>query len=369
MKKFYLYLLVGSMFLVISFSYKDVNRAYYAQVNQANQNIYLNDFAGAKTNLENAFKENRQPYYHDIYKLIYCNSKLEIVDENLYLIKKLIHEKNVNPKLLKYQLNGLLTPLEIDSLNSYEYQEINSSLKKTLLELYDYDQSIRDYSECREIEDSKLQRKCFDRKFAFRDSIDAINAISFLKILNQYGIPSEDDLGVYLRGSSFRYNTLFFILGIHFLQTDSKEKIIELYKKGLEEGKFHPELYASVYDFMLDNAKVSPGRKFLSTTVNIVDKKWYKPFIYYTESNMDSINRNRNRIGLDSFHIFQKQVVSDLICKKGGKIIPIISYPRYSEYPAGIVELAFKKENMDLKPYEIGIDSISIECNCQNRVF
>lgn len=360
---FYIILLI-----VTSFSNENLNREYYKLINQANKDIYNTNFSNAKKNIIRAFNITDEPYYHDIYKLIYCNFKLNDSTDNIKLLNQLVIDKKINPKLLKHQLKRILTENEITNLEILAYKENNSVIRSELLELFDYDQQIRDYTECDKMKGGEIKTQCYKSKFAYRDSIDELNAKIFLDIIERNEIPSENKIGVYLRGTSLSYNQIFYILGIHFLQTNSKNEIFEIYSNGLEQNKFHPELFAAVNDFKFDNEKASYGKKLLSTTINNVANKRYKPFIHYTKSNMDSINNNRISIGIDSFRVFQKQVISDLLCKKDGDIIPIISFPRFTEYPPGLIKAAFEKEKMKMNSYEINSDLIYSECNCQNRV-
>jgi len=368
-------LLIVSLFLIfVSFLENEPGNLddYYLLINQSNRHLYYGNFMEAKRDLDRAFEINGNPYYHDIYKMIFCNSKVKESRDNLKWLKKLVEDKNIHPKLVKFQLKGLLSKSETAFLDNTIYIERKSDVKTELLKLIEIDQNIRDYSKCDSIADAQVGNNCMKNLFSKRDSVDEINALKFINIISAYGIPSENDIGVYLKGTdkTESFNNLFYIFGIHFLQTSSKDKIYDIFSRGLQEGKFHPELFGAIYDFRQDNEeKFSLGEKMLNSTIVKVDGKLYKPFIHYTTQNLDSINNNRICIGLDSFYIVQRQILSDLICEKQGKTIPIHSFPQFVDYSYGFVKAAFEKENMDLKTYELRTEIISKECKCTEKVF
>lgn len=368
-------LLTISLFIIFISSSKNKSSSsdnYYLFVNQGDRNLYYANFTEAKRHLYLAFEINNNPYYHDIYKMILCNSKIKNGQDNLKWLEKLVEDKNIHPKLIKFQLKGLLSESDIKYLDTTTYVERRSVVKSELLKLMEIDQKIRDYSKCDSVADPQLKRKCLQNLFTIRDSVDEINALKFINLINTYGIPSENEIGVYLKGTdkTESFNNLFYIFGIHFLQTSLKNKIYDIFCRGLQEGKFHPELFGAIYDFKQDNEEAfNFGKKMLNTTIVKTDGKLYKPFIHYTTANLDSINNNRIKIGLDSFHIVQRQILSDLICQKQGNIIPMHSFPQFVDYPYSFVKAAFEKENMDLKAYELKTEKISNECKCIEKIF
>lgn len=300
--------------------------------------------------------------------MTFCNFKLDQAELNKHWLAKLVYDKHIDPELLKLRLRGMLTQEQLLYLTKVNYVVVENEVKSELLDLIAYDQSIRDFSSCDQLRGEK-RNSCLLNLFAIRDSIDHLNAKVFLSILEKYGIPSENDIGIYLdpEEPASTYNQLFYILGIHFNQTESREEIAKIYKQGLIGGMFSPELYGAVYDQYIERS--SYGRKLLNTTIVYTNSKAYNPFVSFEPEFLDSINSNRIEIGLDSFHITQQQVLSDLNCKKSANIIPIHSFPQFEEYGYGLVKASFELEGAKLSERELDIPKLLKDNNCQKRAF
>jgi len=343
------------------------NIDYYQIVNKANRAIYLNDFDEAKKQLDLGFSINSNPYHYDVYKWILCNSKSENKQENTKWLSFLVLEKKIPPTLLKHKLASFLTTEDVRFLDSMPYEASKSKIKTLLLDMIKKDQAIRDFSSCGNIydENQDSDKNCLKKLFARRDSLDEVHAKEFVGLMEKYGLPSENDLGVYLKGDVISsYNQLFYILGIHFAQTSYRAEIVGIYNKALDESKFHPELYGSFHEF-IQSQNFDFGKRLLHSPVSKVDERYYKPFIVYTESTLDSINENRLKIGLDSIHINRYQVLSDILCPTKRGEIKIISFPNIVEVPYWLVKGAFEKENRDLDNYLI--DLITIKSACEKK--
>ncbi len=152
-----------------------------------------------------------------------------------------------------------------------------------------------------------------------------------------------------------------------------KISTIQILNKALNAGKLHPTLYAPLLDgYDLTTSVRREGYNFLATTVFLVGSDVYRPFVFYSDSLMKDVNTKRISIGLDSFHITQKQVVCQNFGSQNLKdttVISMVHYPQIATLPSGFVKMSAKEANVDLETYKINIPKILNECNCMAKIY
>jgi hypothetical protein len=91
---------------------------------------------------------------------------------------------------------------------------------------------------------------------------------------------------------------------------------------------------------------------------------------------MREVNTNRVSIGLDSFHIVQKQVACVYLYQKyhaaemeGKRIIRMEGFASMDAMDFGFVKWAFEQEKQDITRYELNVKRILDECNCAEKVY
>jgi hypothetical protein len=345
-------------------------KKYYHHINLAARAIYKNDFLGASTQYDSAFTYKNVPFYAHIKNFILVNNKCGFYNKNDRYIRILFNKPRIDttilfqhiPKkvfdnqnlLLINKLQGQLEPKKKDERN----------LAKPLREIFILDQKAHDFTNNPDPNNIQAFVKV-------RDSIDNAHALKFLCLYETEGFPTEENVGVFYDKHQ-EWSFVIQILLWHFLQTDARSQILELMEKELQNGNLHPSNYASLLDFANHNSKNwKKEYNFMNTTIFIVQEDYYRPFVYYSDSLMREVNTNRISIGLDSFHITQKQVVCEVSC---GKIqdhlfIGMSQYSKVEILPYGIVKYSFEKENLDLSKYRINTEKIITECNCQDKYY
>ena len=260
-------------------------------------------------------------------------------------------------------------------INSFRVK--NKEFKNKLCDLFKEDQRIRSIPSFVKnnsvwyVKDSDtIDNKTF---YNYRDSMDEINAALFLNMIASIGFPSEKKTGY------FQYfldknvpvpstqEHIISVLCLHFLSTKYQKEVVKQLNKSLIDGDIHPSTYASCMDYVWQNQTVKDSSlNYMNSTVNIVNDKYYTPFVYYSDSLMALVNMNRTRIGLDSFQISQKQIICNLICLDScsNNCVSIYNYVKLNNHNLGFIKAAFEKEKANLNDYEIKLDKIKTECPC-----
>lgn len=349
---------------------------YYKYTNLAARAIFDNNFGAASVHYDSAFIYKQYPFYEDLKKYILVNFKSGLFDKNGQALYHLIHHKKIDTA----QLFAALPKRVFDDKNLKLINQLvkqrskgkasESALAMTLKDIYGIDQSVRDYNLF--MEKSIESRNAI---YASRDSVDAANFIKFEKLYAQYGFPDEESVGVFF-DSERQWANVISILLLHFTKTkdaETAEKVMAIIKAALNSGKLHTSICASLLEENEMGAKdLKNEYYFLSTTIHLVMGDVYRPFVFYTDSLMNTVNTNRIAIGLDSFHIMQKQVVCQFIGAKSNapmNIIPMAPYASINDLPPGLVKMSCDEANIDYHSYKINTAKIMDKCHCEEKVY
>ncbi len=350
--------------------------AYYKFTNLAARAIYDNNFSAASVHYDSAFIYKHYPFYEDLKKYILVNFKSGLFDKNEQALFHLIHNKKIDtaqlftvlPKRVFDDKNLKLISKFVKERNKAKPTE--SVLLKSLKEIFVSDQSVRDYEKFKE--KSVAIRNAI---YASRDSVDAVNFIRFEKLYTQYGFPDEESVGV-IFDDEHQWASVIHVLLLHFKKTREEEtakKVVAIIKAALYAG----ELHTSICSSLLEDNNVRPQDPtneyyFLSTTINLVMGEVYRPFVFYTDSLIKEVNTNRIAIGLDSFHITQKQVVCQFIGAKSNDargFISMVPYASIHDLPPGLVKMSCDEANVDYHSYKINTAKILANCRCEEKVY
>lgn len=325
---------------------------YYSNVRIANHYLHICERNNAAIYLRKAFQFRAVPYANDVVKYLYtvdCQ-EVEEIDFYLQLLRKVKGVKLSHLKdMVKHRLclSQRLHQLELDNIS---HSTLIQPLRDSLVNIMKLDQQVRDFTHCGDWND-KDSKLCFERAFRRRDQTDSLNAIRFLQVIDQYGFPTEDKIGVYLYDGIYtnKYSTLMYLLGIHFSQTKSSSDIYRLYLEAEKRGDLHPEILSLIHDFQYENFRIDKSEGvFMSKSVSVVDSKYYKPFVYYSDSLAMVVDSLRSQYELEQFETAQRYIVRDLQNQLPFKLL---YYPMSEEFPNGLVKAVFAKEGVDLSTY------------------
>lgn len=349
---------------------------YYKYTNLAARAIYNNNFNTASVYYDSAFIYKQYPFYEDLKKFILVNYKSGLFDKNEQAIFHLIQHKKIDtaqlftvlPKRVFDDKNLKLINKLIKERNKTNLQI--SVLAQTLKEIYYSDQSVRDYNLFKQ--KSIVARNAI---YSSRDSVDAVNFIRFEKLYAQYGFPDEESVGVFYDDESQWVNIISILL-LHFSKSrdsETAEKLNSILKAALNSGELHNAICASLLEENNVEGKDPINRYYyLSTTINLVMGEVYRPFVFYTDSLMNEVNANRIAIGLDSFHVTQKQVVCQFIGAKADEsknIITMVPYASIDDLPPGLVKMTCEEAKVDYHSYKINTAKILAACKCEEKAY
>lgn len=346
---------------------------YYKYVNLAAKAIYKNDFSSAITCYDSAFLYKANPNYVDVKNYILLNSKYCLFSNNDAYIRMLFTTKLIDSTLLftvfPKRVFSAQNLISINKLQSkiYKTRPTDNALQKAMQDLFVlYEEAINNEAFEKPGPDSS--------KTAYRTkkTIHQQNAETFLRVYAREGFPTEEKVGVFYAPGE-EWATRIDLLLQQFLRTDKKEPILAILHAELQRGNLHPARYAALLDYARDNSKrPDQTHNLLNTTVILVNGEAYRPFVYYSDSLMQLVNTNRLRIGLDSFHITQKQVICQHFCRYAtadSSSIAMAAYPKIDVYSYGVVKWAFEKEKQDLAAYKINTRKILQECKCVEKSY
>ena len=173
-----------------------------------------------------------------------------------------------------------------------------------------------------------------------------------------------------------QWNEVVYILLRHFIQGEDEEiinKVQRIIESAFYAGDLHPSIYATLMELIGNQPDdPRPGYNFMKTTINLVMGEIYRPFVFYTDSLMQAVNTNRIAIGLDSFHIVQKQVVCQYLGMQElgeKKFIKMVQYAQIDELPPGLVKMSCEAANIDYHSYKINTPKIMDKCRCEEKIY
>lgn len=343
---------------------------YYKFTNLASRAIYDNEFATASTLYDSAFVYKKNPFYVDLANYILVNHKSGWYEKNDAAIHQLITVKKIDTAQLFVKLpKRVFSENNLSSINAFVTKVNKTKLRETpyqlaLREMFAEDQAARDFENAEKIDHS------------FYDRIDGVveaNFTRFEKLLATYGFPVEETVGVFF-DAEHEWASIINTLLRNFISTKNKgrtSRVSEIIQQALFKGELHPSLGATLLDVIHGNPAVS-RETFLNTTIYMVLGEPFRPFIFYSDSLMQKVNANRVNLGLDSFHITQKQVACQFFGAQtlgDTNVITMVQYAQLEELPSGWVRQAAKEANVNLSDYKINMAKILDKCGCQEKTY
>ncbi|MCA0235508.1 MAG: hypothetical protein LCH81_03920 [Bacteroidetes bacterium] len=332
--------------------------AYFAFVNQAARAIHKGNFEAASTSFQEAFRHKPIPFFCDLKNAIIVNSRLGYHEKNAELLKITLRDKHIDTVgLFQHLPPRLFDGNNLQLIRTYQTQSpvFNEMYRKAFFSLWQEEQ------------DNLLSRLVPHQEIYTR----------FFDLFEKYGFPNEERIGSLDTGNNDVWGTLGTLFSNMIKQKgEIAQKTLQMLKIEFEKGNIPPSVLANCYDCASENSILDKKTfYFQNELLAQTGGKIYRPFIYYTDSVMQVINTNRIAIGLDSFHIAQKQYICGSYChipdcsdpnKKTIQTVPYISNP---SFPYGFVKAAFEKEKQDMNWYLIDPVAVAGRCECEKKQY
>lgn len=334
---------------------------YFQSVNLAARAVYDNDFIRAAGHYEEAFRHKASPFYADLKNAIIVNSKCGFFEKNNALLKRLLNDKRIDTIQLFKQL-----PRRLFDQNNLAFirKQVALSRKKGQFDPILLQEYLRIHENDQEA--VMLQPMAKD-----------VNSSQFIALYRQRGFPSEEKIGCFVQDSIERWGRID-VMMCNFIKyrTADSDTILQILGTEFQKGNIPPSILANCYECAHLNARVKkPEYNCQNELVSMTNKQIYRPFLMYTDSLMTLINSNRVAIGLDSFHIAQKQFICGNYCHIPDRTDPTkntiqtVNYISISDYPYGFVKWAAEKDKVDLNWYLLDTKSMAFRCGCEKKQY
>lgn len=339
--------LIENNYISLSKPLPETLQEYYTNINLARRAVYSNDFIQAAHYYNQAFQFKEIPFFGDLKNAMIINHKIGAFEANNTLIRII---------LLKTELHELTN---------------NSIIPKRILHQENFDY----------LSDIKGHQPSFKRNKKLRSELEKIPsliweeeydkaAIQFIALHQEFGFPTEEKIGIISNNGKWAWNTLNRIMrGI--LKSDFAEEILSISESEFYNGNIPAGEMGSMYQiFNSESGNYDMGKALYNSTYELSGPRVFQPFIYYSDSMMNVVNGRRLAIGLDSFHISQRQFIcQNFCCHKPNEMITMGNHHHVSDSPYGFVKSAFEKEGIDLSSYLIDIEKIAKDCDCEKKGF
>ncbi len=349
---------------------------YYHYINLAARAIYQNEFDQAAACYDTAFMHKAHPFYVDLANFVRVNYKCGRQEKNDSAIYRMMVEKHVDSTSLYLHIPKMwfsannLKQIRKLSNHSKLMQKVSLQVEQALRKIWEADQGVREYDKI-----PMMSREEIQAMYQRRDSIDSVQVLSFKTLIRTYGFPDEEMLGVDYH-DSLSWNSVLRVLFLHFLQREDPSgrlELINIILNAVNIGDWNSSLAASLLDYVniRTGESLGMGQNFMYTSVYLVMGELYRPFVFYTDSLMQITNLNRTAIGLDSFHIAQKQAVCQYLGSEKQldrkDMVIMLPWAAYDELPPGLVRQSAKDANADLASYKINTTRILDACRCEEK--
>jgi len=361
-------------------------KRYAQHVNLANRAIFNNQFTAASAQYDSVFLHKPIPFFIELKNAILVNGKLGKFRENDHLLRTLMLEKQIDTMLLfsiipQYMLDNKNRSLVRDwQKRVLGLQQKSNPWTNELRIMFGHNQEMLHAFDTLMLIDDPAERKAFSTLLnSLKDSADQAQIVRFIQLYKQHGFPTEEKTGVFFAPESEWSGVLLLLFQnfVHFKNIKQRTSLFRIFDEALYNGHFHPSLYATLMDYaneQRDRKLEGPDKAnhFMNVTIHTVNGKVCRPFVHYSNELMQEVNANRVAIGLDSFHVTQRQVVCSMFYpqkKHGNKIITMCAHPQIHQMPAGFVQYALDKEGLAMSMFEINLEKLLQDCQCEPKLY
>jgi hypothetical protein len=300
---------------------KEPMKVYYYHVNKAELAIIAGNYSVALSNYDSAFSENTAPFAKDSYNAAICYTLLKKYEKCDPLLRGIL-EKGYSIEKLKLE----------PSFREYFKTEFGSNLLK-----YAQTKPFHFNTKLRHSLDSLAK---MDQLFRIKEGkyvvygdtirkIDRSNVAFLNKIIEQYGFPGENIIGV---ADSSLTNPPYGIIIIH--QTaGAKNRVFDysdIVKRAILEGEvdakstiyllsrsMEKDLYGTfdggVVRFVVDSA-ASADSQYSTKDTEYTNSTWY--IVALSESKLAKINAARKEVGLENLDEYRRKIIFSMTNKQ-----------------------------------------------------
>ena len=278
------------------FGQKNIHIEYYRNIHRAELKIVDSLYGEALTIYERAFKGVAFPFANDYYNAAVCSILTKNFDRSFLYLDKLV-AKGLTMSVFD---SAVFDPLKNQKKWRHFIKSYPSKRKKHLKSI---NRELRQEFELMKEQDQYFRKKEGTYE-VYRDTIskiDSANAAKFLKIVEKYGFPDEQMIGIDNIYSIMPYD----IVLIHnaqnasrYLQMTIRNQLSAILLQAVQEGKLSPENYASLEDYATEN------QSYGSMAYIRVNGK-----LESTLRSDDFANNNRMKIGLGTRDELRRKVL------------------------------------------------------------
>ncbi len=272
---------------------------YYPIISQAEMDIVNNQLEDALAKYQQAFANADKVFAKDYHNALACaiytgtyslafNFAEKLILKG-YTLEKfriapfdvLIHQKKWNDLENKY-----------GELREKYLSSINQSVINQLTELREKDQYFR-----KKEGSYKIYRDTINQ-------IDAENVADLKKVIDKYGFPDEDLIGIY----DSAHHQPYWLIIHHDIQNERYE-FLPILREATKQGEFSPRYLTFMEDLAInfDNQQGYGHQAFIRINNKVIDVN-----TYYNESSLEMVNKNRMSLGLESFSEYGQKVLFQL---------------------------------------------------------
>ncbi len=219
-------------------------KKYHLLVNDAELSISSHNLPKALKKYEKAFKYHNSHFVFDLHNafLTACNlNKIDLSKKyGSQLILKGVPKSYFNQKCFQCLNNNSkwdeFFSSNYDSLHNEYLKKINENLRKSIENLNNFDQKYRGPQKNNNLE-----------------NVDQTVNDSLIFLLQKYGYPTEDKVGIWMTNdSTISYNSPFDIMILHQFQTENGKDFISTLKNAVIQGNLKPVKLSFINGFIND---------------------------------------------------------------------------------------------------------------------
>ncbi len=319
MKQFALALAALIAISTIAIKNKISNESYDVLINQAELAIINKEYLTSVKNYNQAFSMSHPILSDDLYNAMKVSQETKSYELTFFTAKKLIE---------RGMCIDFLHELDIKGIGAAQWKELNELAKARESEENKYRITLE-----------QMLNKDQNVRFGIRDrdlinEVDSLNFIQFKDLINKFGFPSEEKIGIECSDSKKGIAPLpSKILMLHFAQ-QRFDGIKTILSDALANDNISP------YHFMDYIRFTGKSPKYYPVPIIKIGEDYYKYRL--TEETINEVNINRKKIGASSLEDHIKKIKHILINGSDGYRFfrPVDQFPLQ---PEDVIKSGFVK--------------------------
>jgi len=283
-------------------------KMHYNFINKAEMAIVDSNYVLAIALYDSAFALKQAPFGSDLYNAAVCASLTKQYEKTFFYFKEIL-DKGYKIRKLQEKL------FFADFFNSSYGEKLNNYSQNLVL---NHNIKLRNQLDSMLYMDQKFRRMVSNPYEVYSDTIDKIdesNARYLLQIINHYGFPGEDIIGL----DTILISQPYYILILHTQQRHStketKLEFTDVLFEALYDGSIRPHTAAFLIEssgksFSFEAIAANLMRAVLDTSGTVSEEEIENsPWGYFPFDNEEDINERRQEIGLDKLNERIKKIL------------------------------------------------------------